>query len=275
MMAAPLWHGESDRAFAIDAATIAVISAAICVASDRLGFMSLFVPAAIAVRFVLRFRTEEAEARERVPSRRAEVAFFAMCVALGGFNDWNSVVHHRIYDYDAPSWFPAVTTIPEWMLLYWGMILRFFATLARWERLAPPDSPSDTVHFGSRVVASPVLKVGLLLALVITTRQLIYRNYLDPVLSWLPFAAALFVFVALFRPRRHDFALLGIFLAGGPLIEILYIQVGELHRYHLGWLGGVPLWIALWWALAVLVWKDLSGRIMHRLLGAPAAAALR
>lgn len=261
---------ESDRAFAIDALTIAVMSAAICVASDQLGFMTLFVPAVIAARFALRFGMEEGAAR----GRRAEIVFFTICVALGGFNDWSSVDHHRIYDYDAPSWFPSVTTIPEWMLLYWGMILRFFATLARWKRLSPPDCPDDTVHVGSRVVASRALKVGMLLALVLVTRQFIYRNYLDPVLSWLPFAVALCVFVVLFRPQRHDFVVLGIFLAGGPLVEILYIQVGGLHRYHLGWLGGVPLWIALWWGLAVLVWKDLSGRIQHRLLGMPPAAAL-
>lgn len=266
-------RGESDRAFVIDAGAIAVTSAAICIASERLTFMTLFVPAVIATRFALRFGMERRAAHGRWRAQRAEIVFFAICVLLGGFNDWNSVVRHRIYDYDAPSWFPAVTTIPEWMLLYWGMILRFFATLARWERLAPPDTPSDTVHLGPRVVTSAALKVGLLLALVLVTRQSIYRNFQDPLLSWLPFAAALLVFFALFRPQRHDFGLLGIFLAGGPLIEILYIQVGGLHRYHLGWLGGVPLWIALWWALAVLVWKDLSGRLLQRLLGAPPAAA--
>ena len=29
--------------------------------------------------------------------------------------------------------------------------------------------------------------------------------------------------------------------------------------------GGVPLWIVLWWALGILVWKDLAFRIEDRL----------
>jgi len=114
-------------------------------------------------------------------------------------------------------------------------------------------------------VESAPLKVALELALVLATRQTIYRLYLDPVFSWLPFLLALAVFAALFRPDRHDGKLLLIFLAGGPLIEVLYIQVGALHAYHLGWLGGVPLWIALWWLLIVLIWKDLAFRMERAL----------
>ena len=81
---------------------------------------------------------------------------------------------------------------------------------------------------------------------------------------------AIGVWLLLFRLTRHDAKLLALFAVGGPGIEILYIQVGGLHRYDLGWLGGVPLWIALWWLLAVLVGKDLSARLL-RLLGASAS----
>ena len=52
--------------------------------------------------------------------------------------------------------------------------------------------------------------------------------------------------------------LAGIIAIGGPAVEIAYIQLGGLHRYQLGWLGGVPMWIALWWVLAILIWDDLS-----------------
>ncbi len=250
-----------DRAFLVDAGTIVAGSVAICLASDQLALMTALVPALLVVRFLL----------WRGPLG-PELLFFGVCLALGAFNDWNSVVRHRIYDYAVPVYWPELTTIPVWMLLFWGMILRFFATLAGWERLEPGEV-RDEVYLGRRVVRSPWLKVGVLLGIIAVTRQLIYRNFDDPILSWLPFAAALLVYAVLLRPDRHDRRLVVIFLLGGPAVEVLYIQVAGLHQYSLGWLGGVPLWIALWWVLAVLVWKDLAGRI-QREIGAFATARL-
>jgi hypothetical protein len=84
-------------------------------------------------------------------------------------------------------------------------------------------------------------------------------------LSWLPFAAALVIYVLVFRLGPHERVLLALAAIVGPLVEILFIQVGGLHRYHLGWFGGVPLWIILWWMLAVLVWDDVSARLLARL----------
>jgi len=271
--------GDSHLLTAIDAAAVAAIGLAICLASRRLWFMTILVPLVVAARCSL---VALAAKRERV-NLAAEFAFLAICTLLGAFNDWNSVVHHRIYDYTVPHFF-AWTTIPLWMLLYWGLILRFVARLARWRALAPPAAPVDVVRFGRRTIVSGMLKVALLLALVALTRQAIYRWYLHPVLSWLPFAAALFVYGCLFPPDRHDRRLLGLFLVGGPATEILFIQLGGLHYYHLGWLGGVPLWIALWWLLIVLIWKDLSLRVERLLLrlfqprqriAAPAKASTR
>lgn len=118
--------------------------------------------------------------------------------------------------------------------------------------------------------ASSPLKLTVELVLVFATRQLLYRYYLDPLLSWAPFAAALLVYVALFRPSGHERILMALAAVVGPAVEIAFIRAGHLHHYHLGWLGGVPLWIVLWWVLAVLIWNDVSGR----LLGALATARL-
>jgi len=41
--------------------------------------------------------------------------------------------------------------------------------------------------------------------------------------------------------------------------------VGGLHHYALGWFAGVPLWIAPWWLLGLLVWKDLGWRLLATL----------
>lgn len=255
-----------DRAFALDAATILVVGAAIVTVSDRLALMTAAVPLVLAARHLLWSRLPPAE---RGHGGGIEAALMLVCTAFGAFNDWNSVVGHGIYDYGVPVYFPEFSTIPIWMLLFWGMILRFFFTLARWRRLDPPAVHRDTLW--PLAGPQPALRIALLLALTLATRQAIYRWYLDPVLSWLPFAAALMIYVMLCRPRRYEWTLLALALSIGPIVEIAYIQLGGLHRYHLGWIGGVPLWIALWWGLALLVWQELVGRALRRL--APAAGS--
>lgn len=243
---------------------VGAVSAGICLASQRPGWMSALVALVLALRFATWTRLP---AGERWGSPAAELAFFALCTGIGAFNDWNSVVRQRIYDYAVPAFFPSLSTIPLWMLAYWGMILRFLATLCRWERLAPSAMPRDATHLPGRIVESPALKVGVELLLVGATRWLVYRHYADPLLSWLPFAAALVLFAGFFRPDRRARRLAGIVAIGGPAVEIVYIQLGELHRYQLGWLAGVPLWIALWWVLAILIWDDLSARLQALLAG--------
>jgi hypothetical protein len=251
--------GLSDRAFAIDAAAVLTVGAAVCVASHRPLVMSVVVAVVLAVRFRAWLHVPPAP---RAHAAWREVAFFALCMALGAGNDWNSVVRHHVYDYTAPLVFSRPRAIPVWMLVYWGMILRFVATLCRWERLAPPPFPAADLHLGSRVVTSPWLKVAGEIGLTVATRQCIYAYYLHPLLSWIPFAAALAAYALVFRCSRHERRLVALAAVGGPVVEILFIQVGRLHVYHLGWFGGVPLWIILWWMLAVLVWNDLSARLL-------------
>jgi len=251
---------DPGRLVAVDAAAIAVVSVAICLSSKALLLMTVLVPAVIVLRTALVLLL----ARGEGPGPGAELALLAVCTLLGGFNDWNSVCNHGIYDYTVPH-YVAWSEIPVWILLFWGLILRFIARLARWDALGAPERISNRVGIGQLGIDNPLLKVIAELVLVLATRQTIYRLYLDPIWSWAPLAAALVVFLVFFRPTAHDFKLLGLFLLGGPLIEVLYIQVGDLHRYHLGWLGGVPLWIALWWLVIVLIWKDVAFRIERAL----------
>jgi hypothetical protein len=249
-----------DRAFATDLAAVAAVGAGICVASDRLIFMTVLVPVVVVLRFFAWARLPVAE-RGGI-AIRGELLFFTLCLGLGAGNDWNSVVRHRIYDYDVPHFFPAVSSIPIWMLLYWGLILRFMTTLCSWSRLGLVAWPSDEVKLGRRLVSSYRVKVAVELFLVLVTRQALYRHHLDPVLSWLPFALALFVYVALFGLSQHERRLAVITAVAGPAVEIAFIRLGGLHHYHLGWFAGVPLWIVLWWVLAVLIWNDLSPRLL-------------
>jgi hypothetical protein len=247
---------DSTRLFFLDAAAVGLVSILICIASRRLPLMTAGVLGVLLGRLLLLALLPPADGL----SLKAEILFFLVCLGLGAFNDWNSVVRHRIYDYTVPSdlsW----STIPLWMLLGWGLILRSFARLCRWQALGPPAAPRNLVRLGFTTLENAWAKIALELILVLLTRQTIYRLYLDPLLSWLPFAAALILAVLLFGLTRHDLKILGCLALFGPGAEILYINVGNLHHYHLGWIGGVPLWIALWWLLAALVGKDLALRL--------------
>lgn len=255
----------SDRALIIDTAALLIVAAAIVTVSQHLLFMSVLVPVVVLLRFVFWSRLPAGERLGFWP----ELLFFGLCTGLGAFNDWMSVDIRQIYDYDVPAAFPDVSSIPFWMLLYWGVILRFVASLGAWQRLSPPAGPRDDVHLPGRVVRSPAARIAFLLLLVFATRSRIYRDFGDPIWSWVPFALAMVVYVAFARPRAHDLRLAGLFLLGGPVVEAAFIQLGGLHRYHHGILGGVPVWIALWWVLAVLVWKDLSAYLTRALARAP------
>lgn len=238
---------------ALDALAVASVTVLICLASHELSFMSVAVPAIIIMRFM-------ALAAVSPMTMKAETLFFLVCTILGAFNDWNSVCRREIYDYTVPhEW--EFSTIPGWMLLFWGMILRLLARFARWKGLDPPPAVSDYIGIGPWMTSSGTAKVAVELALVLVTRQAIYRYYSDPVLSWVPFLAALTVFFIVFGLNRHDWRLLALVAVIGTAVEVLYIQVGHLHRYHLGWIGGVPLWIVLWWCLGALIWKDISFRV--------------
>jgi hypothetical protein len=247
---------DSPRLMVIDAVGIAAVSIALCAASKKPLFMTVIVPTVIIGRMV----ALAIVARKEDVSIRAELVFFALCTALGALNDWNSVCNKKIYEYTVPAFFRSAS-IPFWMLIYWGMILRFVARVDRWKALGPDKEVSNALGINGLRVVSPAAKIVAEFFLVAATRWALYRYYLDPVLSWLPFLVALFLWFIFFMPSRHDLKLLGIFLIGGPTVEILYSTVGHLHSYHLGWIGGIPVWIVLWWVLAILIWKDLAFRI--------------
>jgi hypothetical protein len=251
----------TDAELWVDAGVVGAGSVAIALFAHRLPLMTALVPALFALRMALWWRAS----RPRSAPVAAELLLLAICTALGAFNDWNSVVRQRVYDYTVPVYFPELSTIPIWMLLFWGLVLRLMLTVASSGRLGATAAPRNLVRLGARLGANAALRVGLMLLLLLGTRQAIYRFSLDPFLSWLPFAGALALFPFLFGLDRHELRILGVTLVAGPLVEILYIQVAGLHRYRLGWLGGVPLWILLWWLLALLLWKDIGRRMQARL----------
>lgn len=252
---------STGKEVALDFFLILTISAAICLFADQLVLMTVLVPVCLVARMGLWTVFTRGLGRRL----SAELVFFGICILLGAFNDWNSVVRHRIYDYTVPHFFPGFSTIPIWMLLYWGAILRFLATAASWPRLGASSQLANQTRLGTKTFSNATLKVVVLLLLVLATRQTIYRFFPDPILSWLPFAVALFAYVLMFSLDVHRTRLVLLMLVLGPAIEVLYIQVGHLHEYQLGWIFGVPLWIQLWWLLGILVWSDLSRRAMRLL----------
>lgn len=241
----------SNRAVLIDAAAVTLVGAAICSGLREAGPMTAVVAGSWALRLALWSRLSP---KERPLGWPAELAFLGVCALLGGGNDWNTVVRHRVYSYGVPSDIEPFSSIPAWMFAYWGLILRLVATLGLWSRLGEPGPPGEIRGAGYH----PCWRVALLLVLTLGTRQTIYRSWSDPWLSWIPFALALGLHRGLFPwgRRERNLALLAITL--GPLAEAALIQIGGLHHYALGWFLGVPLWIVLWWVLAVLLWSELT-----------------
>jgi len=215
--------------------------------------MSIAVPAIAALRWLAHAR---APAADRQLGAAAELGFFAACVLIGGLNDWNTVVRHRVYDYAVPSEL-GPPALPLWMFVYWGLVLRMIATLATWRRLTG-DAPLPCDRVAGRRAAG--VRLAVMAVVVVVTRQLVYRLYDHPWASWLPFAIALIATAALLGMDRGDRRLVIAALVVGPAAEAALIHGPGLHRYHLGWVGGVPLWIVLWWALAVVVWRDVAAR---------------
>ena len=239
----------TTRQLAVDVVPVALVSAGVVLFAESPAAMWVLLVLALAGRFVAW--------RLAHPGRSlaVELAFFVLCTLVGAANDFNTVVVHEVYAYTAPAELPGFSTIPIWMLVFWGLILRLVFALTRWEALGPPAAPR-----------SPALgRLLLIAAVVIATRLCVYSWGRDPILSWSPFALALAAFALAGRADRHDAKLAVIALVVGPLLEAFYIRVGHLHRYPLGWVLGVPVWIVLWWALATWIWKDLGLRLYARL----------
>ncbi|MCA9607508.1 MAG: hypothetical protein KC619_18000 [Myxococcales bacterium] len=253
-MSAPRTEGPGadggGAAALVDGAAVAMVGAAVLVVADRPAVMWAVLLVALVARFVLWRRLHP----ER--SLAVELVFFAVCAVVGAFNDLNTVALHGVYRYTAPSELPALSPIPLWMLLYWGLILRFVLALTRWHGLG---APRPRRVLGRRSI--PRL-LALVAAVIVPTRLVLFARYEDALWSWLPFAVALGVFAVVGRVDRHDLRLAALALVVGPVVEALFIRVGHLHAYALGWLFGVPLWIVLWWALSVWIWKDV-GALAH------------
>jgi len=239
----------SDRAVAIDLVALAAFVALACALGHHLAVMTVAVPALIVARTVAFALVPRAE---RGPLS-VELLLLGALTVLGAFNDWRTVVVHGVYDYTVPTDL-GPGTLPLWMLLAWGLILRGVFSVATWGRLGPPPRwPA-----GGGLIRSGPARALVMLALVAITRPLIYAFYLDPWLSWLPFAAALAVAVLLLGLDRGARWLALIALLAGPAVEALLIGAGGLHRYALGWVGGVPVWICLWWVVASVFLRELG-----------------
>lgn len=233
-----------SRGLLVDVVAVAVMSVALCVLGQQPQVMLGVTLGVMAVRTVVWSRWAHPSA-----SLAREAALLAICAVVGGFNDWNTVVRHGVYGYNVPSDLLPYSSIPLWMLLYWGLVLRGLASLGGWHGLGAEPASRPRVGTAGMVAAMAFIMV--------VTRQSIFRLYLDPVGSWLPFALAIGLYVVVWRPAARRLRLAAIMLVVGPLTEVLYINAGHLHAYALGVVGGVPVWIVLWWVLAVLLWADV------------------
>lgn len=239
---------EPRAALVLDAILVGLVSIVACATRSDLKTMTLLVAVAWAGRLCF------SALAPRRGERLAETALFLGATLLGGFNDFNTVVIHGVYRYRVAVFSPDTGSIPLWMLLFWGLILRFSAGLA-WSFAGMREA-------GGR----PAARLLFLLSLVAVTRLSIFRYSRDPVASWAPFAAASVAYFAVLRPARAHYVLFAGVLAIGTAVEVLFIRAARMHEYDLGLVGGVPLWISLWWGLGVLIWQEIAARFRRAMI---------
>ncbi len=145
-----------------DAGTVALGSLAIALFAHHLALMTVLVPILIALRLGL---WRWAKGPRRAPFA-AELLLFALCTAFGAFNDWNTVVRHGVYEYTVPVRFPELSTIPLWMLLFWGLVLRLMLTVASFGRLGATAARRNSVRMGVRLAPHAAIRLGLMLLLL-------------------------------------------------------------------------------------------------------------
>ena len=253
--------GTSNRAMLIDVGANVLMVAAVCLWSHHLVAMTSIVLMVHLVRILL--WSTLVNRSERGWGLGTELILVVGCTLIGGLNDWNTVDRHHVYSYGVPTDLGGLSSIPAWMLLFWGLIVRSIASLVLWRGLGE-ITLADSVRLPWGRLNGWGYRVGLLVVLVVVTRQLIYRLWGDPWLSWLPFALALGAYIYGLGMSVRLWRLAGVFVVLGPVVESILINVGHLHSYRLGWFGGVPLWITLWWVLAVLIFAELAPRLASR-----------
>lgn len=227
--------------FLVDLGLIALISIAACLSHSHLWIMTSVVGISYAFRMFLAWR-------------RKEALFLLLATFVGGFNEFNTVDLHGVYRYRVEVFSPASGSIPLWMLLFWGLILRFAASLS-WHWIRKVDHPGKP-HWP---------RLTFLAALVLFTRLAIFQLYLDPIWSWLPFGLATVTYFVVLRPKPAYYSLFLLIAVAGTATESVFIQVAGMHEYHLGVFGGVPLWITIWWSLGVLIWQEFGAILLPRL----------
>lgn len=256
MNVTPRLGNAHRQVFAVDLVALGVGSWLICRAATDLPAMSIAMAGLIGIRTIMAGWLVRREGGRVVD----ELLVFLICMLIGAFNDWNTVVRHGIYRYAVPVYWPQWSTIPVWMLAYWGIILRAMAGLF----IVVAGETSDRVQWGRWRRDHAGARLGIQLGLVAVARQAIVAWWWHPILSWAVPLIALVVRIVVVPPTRRELLALGVLLAVGPAVESLYILVAGLHVYALGWLGGVPLWIVVWWALGGSTWGELAVRGLSR-----------
>ena len=240
-----MFQNKRYRPLFIDLAVNGLICVLIILFSQQLFVMTLSVASIIILRKFAFYKL--------VPgcNMKHEILFFTICTVIGSFNDWNSVEVRKIYNYTVPTLYPQLSTIPFWMFLFWGVILKTVSELS--------------VFLKKSEINSSGRSVLLLLGLVVCTRLCIYSFYMRDTLSWLSFLIALITYFAVFGFNKTKILMAILISIIGTSVESILINFGKLHYYHLGVLAGVPIWIALWWSLIALIWIDVSAYIENKM----------
>lgn len=237
----------NNNAFYLDLLVMIIVSILIAFKAQDLLFMTITIPSILMIRLFFVVSFNRSQASDQL------IFIYLVATIIGAFNDYNSVVIKKIYSYTVPVYFESLSSIPIWMLLFWGMILQFILSLKVFLQ-----SYFDELNCNSNTFSIPALlrKFIIQAGILLSTRQCIYLFFMDPFWSWFPFAVALTIYTVFYIRKKSEVCLLLFAIIIGPMIEAIFITIGKLHFYHLGIFFGVPFWIILWWPLAALIWSD-------------------
>lgn len=197
--------------------------------------MTCFIITNLVARYILARRPGDGRA-------------LALGIVAGGGNDLMSMIK-GVYAYTPPHILP--WPIPVWMILFWGQVFLLFARVF--------DSPAFAI-------ARPLpplrqdRRLWLDLALILILKMTLYRVAADPLIPNAVAAGLLIVRCVAAFPDAGERRLLALTLLAGPAYEVLLIRLGLYHYTH-GYVLGMPPWLLAFWALSILLARNVMARL--------------
>ena len=221
---------------------ILTVPVAVALWGQKSEWMAVFTLINLTIRFLLAYKPKDEW-------------FFLLGLAAGGGNDLFSMIR-GVYAYTPPHLLP--WPIPLWIFPFWGQVFLLFRRALDYGPFRGPGV-GKVLQWDSRLAADLVI-LAIFKFFVYGYASHLYLPSLVGVLL----LGARF---AVLRPTPTEWRVLAITMTVGPAYEIILVKLG-LYNYQHGYFFGLPVWLLVFWALSLLISKNLYDR-MERAFGRP------